>query len=39
MTKTTTMTTVQWDEDVDAALKRAGDRHEPLLLDFSAAPT
>ena len=30
--------TIQWLEDVDAALREAGRQNKPVLLDFSAAP-
>jgi hypothetical protein len=29
---------VEWNRDVDEALRRAGESGKPLLLDFSAAP-
>ena len=32
------MAEIQWQKDVDAALKEAGATRRPVLLDFSAAP-
>lgn len=29
---------IQWTKDVDAALSKARQANEPVLLDFSAAP-
>jgi uncharacterized protein YyaL (SSP411 family) len=29
---------VQWNKDVDAALRQAKEQGKPVLLDFSAAP-
>jgi hypothetical protein len=32
------MAEIQWKKDVDAALSEAKKAHQPILLDFSAAP-
>lgn len=29
---------IQWQRDIDAAQREAGETGKPLLLDFSAAP-
>lgn len=30
---------IAWQNDVDAALAEAGRTHQPILLDFTAAPS
>jgi hypothetical protein len=29
---------VSWNKDIDAALNQAKNQHQPVLVDFSAAP-
>jgi uncharacterized protein YyaL (SSP411 family) len=29
---------IEWSQDVDAAIAQAKDTNKPILLDFSAAP-